>query len=405
MALGRADLPYRAPELARLVSAPPREVERAMEELDVQGLAIVSGGGVVFPDMEADLARRAADQAEAGVQAARLARRRALAAERTRRWRNAHSDADGDVTVTRHGDVDNGVTLPSQPPQVADFTPVAAELAAAAPEIEPGKRVSLHPSQIYLFNTLGVFDITGKTPEELLRKAVSALTQEAYENASTFHRGVEGALRSLGCDVQREWTVPHRDGRTGRIDLVVLAPVRFAIELDNKISRGGSLKKLAQFDGERFIVLRHGPRILRPEEAISDKCVIPEWVPRQQWDEFVAMRVRIGHPMTEAAKGIAVTRLEKLVAEGNDAVAVLQESTFNGWRGLFEIKREQKNGQIGRSFAQERQQRNRDAAAASLGVGAGSHGHAGPGGGAVGGRDDGDPVRRVQAAAGGGAGE
>lgn len=63
---------------------------------------------------------------------------------------------------------------------------------------------------------------------------------------------------------------------------------------------------------------------------------LPDWVPRDAWDGYVEMRVKIKAPLTARAKGLAVAKLESLRAAGHDPAVVLDASTSNSWKGLFE---------------------------------------------------------------------
>ena len=56
------------------------------------------------------------------------------------------------------------------------------------------------------------------------------------------------------------------------------------------------------------------------------------------WNDFSEMRKKLKKPMTDRAKAIAVENLVKLQSLGNDPVAVLDQSTFRSWQGLFEVK-------------------------------------------------------------------
>jgi hypothetical protein len=47
------------------------------------------------------------------------------------------------------------------------------------------------------------------------------------------------------------------------MDLVVMSPVRIAIELDRAAIRRKSLFKLEQFDGLRFVILRKSARVIQ----------------------------------------------------------------------------------------------------------------------------------------------
>jgi hypothetical protein len=67
----------------------------------------------------------------------------------------------------------------------------------------------------------------------------------------------------------------------------------------------------------------------------------PEWVQAESWSGFVEMRKRERHPLTPRAAKLVFGELGKLRELGQDANAVLDQSTRNGWRDVFAV-REQK---------------------------------------------------------------
>lgn len=71
----------------------------------------------------------------------------------------------------------------------------------------------------------------------------------------------------------------------------------------------------------------------------SKKFIRPDDIPAEPWADFVVMRNRIGKPMTERAKELAVTRLRKLRDDdGWPPGDVLNHSTLNSYQGLFPPK-------------------------------------------------------------------
>ncbi|KAF0218811.1 MAG: hypothetical protein FD174_2594 [Geobacteraceae bacterium] len=50
------------------------------------------------------------------------------------------------------------------------------------------------------------------------------------------------------------------------------------------------------------------------------------------------MRARIKKQLSAHAMQLAVDKLETLMAQGHDPAAVLNQSTFNNWQGLFALK-------------------------------------------------------------------
>ena len=65
---------------------------------------------------------------------------------------------------------------------------------------------------------------------------------------------------------------------------------------------------------------------------------LPDWLPVDQWGAFVEMRKRMKAPLTDRAISLAIGELEKLRAQGHDVGKVLDQSTANGWKGLFPLK-------------------------------------------------------------------
>lgn len=59
----------------------------------------------------------------------------------------------------------------------------------------------------------------------------------------------------------------------------------------------------------------------------------------QAFVDYVAMRKKIKSPMTDRAVELAISKLEKLSGGDNDkAIAILEQSIMNSWKGLFELK-------------------------------------------------------------------
>jgi len=56
------------------------------------------------------------------------------------------------------------------------------------------------------------------------------------------------------------------------------------------------------------------------------------------------MRKAIKKPITPDAIQIALRKLDSLRSAGNDARAVLEQSTMNCWQGLFDVKSNQARG-------------------------------------------------------------
>lgn len=64
---------------------------------------------------------------------------------------------------------------------------------------------------------------------------------------------------------------------------------------------------------------------------------IPDWLNKEDWQDFVKMRQMKKRPMTDRAKKRAINVLERLKIEGEDPNLVLQYSTDRGYDGLFPV--------------------------------------------------------------------
>jgi hypothetical protein len=75
--------------------------------------------------------------------------------------------------------------------------------------------------------------------------------------------------------------------------------------------------------------------------------ILPSDIPELEWTAFDQMRRRIGKPMTDHARDLAINRLRKLAADGWPPGDVLNHSTLNNYQGLFPPKDDnhgQRNG-------------------------------------------------------------
>lgn len=65
---------------------------------------------------------------------------------------------------------------------------------------------------------------------------------------------------------------------------------------------------------------------------------VPDWVPEREWVAFVEMRKTGRGVFTGHAQELAVRKLDDLRRQGYPPAEVLNQSTMNGWKGLFPLK-------------------------------------------------------------------
>lgn len=87
---------------------------------------------------------------------------------------------------------------------------------------------------------------------------------------------------------------------------------------------------------------------LAPPAGVAE-MELPEWLSPTDWQRFIDHRVSIKHPLTVAAAKVALNRLAKLRAGGNNPVDLIDAAVLNEWRGFFEplYKKTTTNGQDG----------------------------------------------------------
>lgn len=80
------------------------------------------------------------------------------------------------------------------------------------------------------------------------------------------------------------------------------------------------------------------------EPAELEAFTLPDWVPADAWEEWLAVRKKIRAPNTVGAMRLNLANLAKLRDRGQDPRAVLEQAIARGWRGLFELKPEYSHG-------------------------------------------------------------
>lgn len=170
-----------------------------------------------------------------------------------------------------------------------------------------------------------------------------------------------------------------RTGSTGQIKVY-----RFNLGR-NKDTENGTVPKTEQFRNSRETVPNFPPKSTvfphkgtengtrNPQEPTTEpkgkrhkaqapEIVLPDWMPVDAWNGFVAMRKSIKSPISAEGLPLAVKKLSDLRDAGHDPRAVLEQSTMNNYKGLFEVKGERQQ-QAARPNRQEAlEQRNREVA-------------------------------------------
>lgn len=67
---------------------------------------------------------------------------------------------------------------------------------------------------------------------------------------------------------------------------------------------------------------------------------LPSWLPETHWKDFVEFRKFIKKPMTEKAKHLMLSKLQKIKDNGHDPILAMNTSIANNWSDIYEPKPE-----------------------------------------------------------------
>lgn len=125
-------------------------------------------------------------------------------------------------------------------------------------------------------------------------------------------------------------------------------------------------KRIARSDAARNSALSRwnsGANAMRTQcegNAIKDKIVkdkivkdiitptpLPDWLDKEIWEAFLEMRKKIKKPLTPYAEQLAIKKLEKFRADGEDAQEILDRAIIGSWQGIYSLKDKRNGGQNG----------------------------------------------------------
>lgn len=97
------------------------------------------------------------------------------------------------------------------------------------------------------------------------------------------------------------------------------------------------------------------PKGVQKKSTQKETVDLPDWMPLEAWQGFREMRIKIKKPMTPRAERMAISKLEDFRSRGHDPTEILNQSTFNDYQDLYEIKENQvfQNKNISLSFDQK----------------------------------------------------
>lgn len=126
----------------------------------------------------------------------------------------------------------------------------------------------------------------------------------------------------------------------GDVDLKELIDKGFLVDDSGMLAQ---CKQVAIGETETEAYSKEGEK--RKKKAKTFVLPLPDWLPIQDWNDYIEMRNGKGKgKATNRAKQLVIAKLDELRRKGHDPAAALQQSIINGWTSVFEIKGDYKNG-------------------------------------------------------------
>lgn len=82
------------------------------------------------------------------------------------------------------------------------------------------------------------------------------------------------------------------------------------------------------------IPIPHTPKN-KEEAELPLSFALPDWMPVEAWDGYVAMRKKQRKPMTDRARDLKIAELQRFRDAGHDIGAILDKSTANCWTDVY----------------------------------------------------------------------
>lgn len=119
-------------------------------------------------------------------------------------------------------------------------------------------------------------------------------------------------------------------------EAVPISPTEEAYEKEGKgIGKGKATGAPAQ--GSAPARTRMKPPV--PDRFELAAMDLPDWLPRETWEDWVDHRIAVKAPMTARAANLAIRHLDRLRQAGNDPVGVVEQSVRSGkWTDLYPLK-------------------------------------------------------------------
>ena len=166
--------------------------------------------------------------------------------------------------------------------------------------------------------------------------------QEAFEITKCRTRFAQKACL---CVVHRHFTIDD----CGHIwHSRVERELKYAESRKKKASLGGKMRwqkdAPSMLQAKRVLDTRHQtPETPKPTTA-APPLDLPVWLPEPTWKAFSEMRGKMRAPLTPHASLLIFKKLARWMEAGQNPQEVLEQSIENGWKGIFEVRKENGNG-------------------------------------------------------------
>jgi len=221
--------------------------------------------------------------------------------------------------------------------------------------VEDWKALVTFQQMIILCNADGILDMTAGAisrrtgiPKDVIEHGIEVLENPDSESRTPDHEG----KRIIRIDQHRIWgweIVNHkhyRDLRTQNDRREYMRNyMRDKREKEKLTSANESLQvsNVAHTDAYADTdVIKHKEKSPSEKQKKKKTFELPDYINPDVWKAFVEHRKKLRAPMTDNAKNLIISKMDKLSGNPN---SILNQSIESGWKGVFELKKENNYGQ------------------------------------------------------------
>jgi len=194
-----------------------------------------------------------------------------------------------------------------------------------------------HDGRYWTYNTLDAFTVIFPY---LSKKQIRRIIDKSFKKDLI----VKGNYNQIGYDRTIWYSLSDRGHALFNMELCPNGKIEMPKWADRKDQKGTPIPYINHIQTHIKDKDKSKPKKQASVEPCIDPYVlkpiieIPSWLNKDLWEEFKQHRKTMKKPMTELSQKKTINQLEKMMKDGEDVEAVINQSIANGWQGIFPNK-------------------------------------------------------------------